>query len=204
MPAPPHGLIQPAKPQLPTLQHQTDSEIPRSPKKLLARRTHLTFRDRMERTIPGIRYAPGYNGGPPNDGLPPGIFFNPNTGRRYILPETPRADGSNGPPNTSQIFPIYEYNGPTSPLGPATYLKSEYDPSKSIRVSGPYSDSGSGSGFQHGSGSPSDQIAETRMILARPSNRTAETRMTLVQDGRVHTRPIYQPSEDNNDIDEPD
>ena len=161
MPAPPHGPIQPAKPQLPTLQHQTDSKIPRSPKKLLARRTHLTFRNQIPRLEPGIRYAPGYNGGPPNDGLLPGIYTDPNTGRQYILPEPPRADGSNGPPNPSQSFPIYEYNGPTSPLGPATYLKSEYDPSQDIPISGPFSDSGSGSGFQHGSGSPSNPIAET-------------------------------------------
>ena len=192
MPAPP------AKPQLPTLQHQTDSEIPRSPKILLARRTHLTFRNQIQRTESRIGYAPGYNGGPPNDGLFPGIYTDPNTGRQYILPEPPLADGSTGPPQTSPIFPIYEYSGPTSPLGPATYLYSESN-SQMIYRSGPASGSGSGSGFQHGSGSPSTQTAETRMTLARPRNQTAETRMTLVQNGRLYTPLVHQHSGDNID-----
>ena len=123
-----------------------------------------------------------------------GVYTNPDTGKQYFLPEAPRLDGSNGPPQISPFVPIYEYNGPTAPLGPAIYLKSEFEshqvlgsPLNPINASN--SGSGSGSGNQHGSGLPNNQIAETRL--------------TLTRNGRVF-RPLVSLVDVNNDTDQPD
>ena len=151
---------------------------------MLARRTDSPIRNQGQGTEPEIRYAPGYNNGPPNGGYVHGIYTDPTTGRRYILPEPPRIDGSNGPPQTSPIFAIHEYNGPTSPWGPATYLYSEC-----------------GTHWWINSEVNSSSSSNSRP----PSTQTAGTRITLTdQGGRVFRPLIYQPSEGNNDVNEPD
>ena len=68
-------------------------------------------------------YAKGYRGGPPNHRLLHGVYTNPDTGKQYFLPQPPRLDGTNRSPQTSALLPIYRFNEPAAPLGPASYLK---------------------------------------------------------------------------------
>ena len=133
-----------------------------------------------------MRYAAGYRGGPPNHGFPHGVYTNPDTGKKYFLPEPPRIDGSNGPPQTSPLLPIYEYNGPDAPLGPATYLKPPTGPYQAFP--GDLEGFNAAQAISSGSGSGS------------PSNQNAETRLTLAYNGQIF-RPLVSHSDVDNDAD---